>query len=68
VGLRRFLGVAGGVVLPALAVVGVAGRDPGATAAASGLALAAAAGGELLERRLFFTAATRPGMPGGLPS
>jgi DMSO reductase anchor subunit/ferredoxin len=68
VGLRRFLGVAGGVVLPALAVVGAAGRDPGVTATASALAFATAVAGEFLERCLFFTAVSKPRMPGGLPS
>jgi DMSO reductase anchor subunit len=68
VGLRRFLGVAGGVVLPALAVVGSVGEDPGATAAAVALALAAALGGEFLERHLFFTAVSKPRMPGVSPS
>jgi Fe-S-cluster-containing dehydrogenase component/DMSO reductase anchor subunit len=68
VGLRRFLGVAGGVVLPALAVVGSVANDPGATAAAAALALASAIGGEFLERRLFFSAVSKPRMPGVSPS
>jgi Fe-S-cluster-containing dehydrogenase component/DMSO reductase anchor subunit len=68
VGLRRFLGVAGGLVLPALAMVGWVGNDPGATAAAAVLALASAIGGEFLERRLFFTAVSKPRMPGVSPS
>jgi hypothetical protein len=68
VGLRRFLGVAGGLVLPALAVVGWVGNVPGATAPAAALALAAAMGGEFLERRLFFRAVSKPRMPGVSPS
>jgi formate dehydrogenase iron-sulfur subunit len=64
VGCRRFLGVTGGVVLPALAVVGTFGRDPGIVASSTFLAFAAAAAGELLERFLFFTAVARPKMPG----
>lgn len=67
-GLRRFLGVSGGVVLPALAVVGWAGNDPGVTVAASALALASAGTGEFLERSLFFTAVAKPRMPGVVPS
>ena len=67
-GLRRFLGLAGGLVLPALAVVGSVSGDRGAAVAAAILALAAAVGGELTERYLFFRAVTRPKMPGGLPS
>jgi formate dehydrogenase iron-sulfur subunit len=66
VGCRRFLGVTGGVVLPALAVVGTFGRDPGIVASATFLAFAAAAAGELLERFLFFTAVAMPKMPGVL--
>jgi len=67
-GLRRFLGATGGLVLPALAVVGTVSGDRGAAVAAALLALAAAVGGELTERYLFFRAVTRPKMPGGLPS
>lgn len=63
-GCRRFLGVTGGLVLPALAVVGAIGRDPGATCSSAFLALAASVGGELLERSLFFTAVARRKMPG----
>jgi hypothetical protein len=48
--------------------VGAAGGDAGVAAAASALALAASAGGEFLERWLFFTAVAKPRMPGGLPS
>jgi hypothetical protein len=44
------------------------GDDRGVAAAASVLALGAAVVGESLERSLFFTAVSRPKMPGGLPS
>lgn len=64
VGLRRFLGIVGGVFLPVLSVVGTLGRDPGAAATAALLSLAAVLAGELLERSLFFTAVVRPRMPG----
>jgi Fe-S-cluster-containing dehydrogenase component/DMSO reductase anchor subunit len=63
-GLRRFLGVAGGVVLPALSVVGAYGSDPAAVCVSALLALAASTAGELCERSLFFTAVVRPRMPG----
>ncbi len=66
-GFRRFFGVLGGVVLPALAIVGAASADPGITSAASMLALGASITGETAERYLFFTAVVRPKMPGGLP-
>jgi Fe-S-cluster-containing dehydrogenase component/DMSO reductase anchor subunit len=67
-GLRQFLGVAGGLVLPGLVVVGAVSGDRGVAAAAALLVLAASIGGELIERSLFFQAVTRPKMPGGLPS
>ncbi|MFI5455985.1 MAG: DmsC/YnfH family molybdoenzyme membrane anchor subunit [Isosphaerales bacterium] len=63
---RRLLGVVGGVVLPALAVMGALTAGAGATAAAAVLALAASIAGEMAERYLFFTAVVRPKMPGGL--
>jgi hypothetical protein len=65
VGLRRFLGLAGGVALPALVAVGSFSGDRGTVAAAALLTLAACLGGELLERLLFFTAVSKPGMSGG---
>jgi formate dehydrogenase iron-sulfur subunit len=65
-GLRRLLGVVGGVVLPALAVMGAVTANPGAAAAAAVLALAASIAGEMVERYLFFTAVVKPKMPGGL--
>lgn len=68
VGLRRLLGLAGGLALPAMAVVGAWSAAPGMAAGASVLALVASIGGELAERYLFFTTASRPGMPGGLAS
>jgi hypothetical protein len=67
-GLRRFLGVAGGLVFPALAVVGTVSDDRGLAASSSVVSLAASIGGELIERYLFFRAVTRPRMPGGQPS
>lgn len=67
-GLRRFLGIAGGVILPALAIVGAVSGDSGAVTSSAVLSLAATTGGELIERYLFFRAVTRPKMPGGLPS
>jgi DMSO reductase anchor subunit len=54
--------------MPVLAVVGAASADPGTTAAAAVLALAASIGGETVERYLFFTAVVKPKMPGGLMS
>jgi formate dehydrogenase iron-sulfur subunit len=65
-GLRRFLGVVGGVVLPALAIVAAATASPVATAAFAVVALAASIAGETAERYLFFTAVVKPNMPGGL--
>ncbi|MGO9596395.1 MAG: DmsC/YnfH family molybdoenzyme membrane anchor subunit [Isosphaeraceae bacterium] len=64
VGCRRFLGVTGGLVLPALAVVGAIGRDGGVAGSSAFLALAACLAGELLERSLFFTAVAKRKMPG----
>lgn len=65
-GLRRLLGVVGGVILPALAVMEVATANPGAAAADSVLALAVSIAGEMVERYLFFSAVVRLKMPGGL--
>ncbi len=65
-GLRRLLGVVGGVVLPALAAMAAATANPGATAAAAIAALLISVAGEISERYLFFTAVVRPKMPGGL--
>ncbi|AMV38403.1 DmsC/YnfH family molybdoenzyme membrane anchor subunit [Planctomyces sp. SH-PL62] len=65
--LRRLLGIAGGVVLPAVAAA-VVGREPHLAAQATTLAFATCLAGEILERHLFFTAVSRPTMPGGLPS
>jgi formate dehydrogenase iron-sulfur subunit len=67
-GLRRFLGVAGGMVLPGLVVVGVVSGDRGVAAATASLMMAATIGGELIERSLFFRAVTRLQIPGGRPS
>jgi Fe-S-cluster-containing dehydrogenase component/DMSO reductase anchor subunit len=65
-GLRQLLGLAGGIVLPALAVAASAWGNPGMAAAVAVLALATSIGGELAERYLFFTAVVRPRMTGGL--
>jgi Fe-S-cluster-containing dehydrogenase component/DMSO reductase anchor subunit len=65
---RRFFGIAGGVVLPLMAIAAAAAGFPVVAAATALLALVAALAGELLERSLFFTAAARSRMPGGLPS
>jgi formate dehydrogenase iron-sulfur subunit len=65
-GLRQLLGLAGGVILPALAIAATAWGNPGTTAAVAILALAASIGAETAERYLFFTAVVRPKMPGGL--
>ena len=67
-GLRCFLGAAGGLVMPALAIAAAVSGDRGAASAAAVLALTASIVGELIERSLFFRAVTRPKMPGGLPS
>ena len=64
-GLRRFLGLAGGVMMPMFAAVGAISGDPGAAIAASVLALTATLCGELTERYLFFTAVVKMKMPGG---
>jgi DMSO reductase anchor subunit/Fe-S-cluster-containing hydrogenase component 2 len=65
-GLRRFLGVVGGVVLPASAVVTASLADTWIAAACALLALGVSAAGEAAERYLFFTAVVRPRVPGGL--
>lgn len=67
-GVRRFFGLAGGIVLPAFAAVGAILGDPGLLVSTSILALAAALGGELAERFLFFTAVSRHTVPGGYTS
>jgi DMSO reductase anchor subunit len=65
-GLRRILGLAGGVVLPAAAVAASSGGMLAMSATAAVLALITSIGGELAERHLFFTAVVRPRMTGGL--
>jgi Fe-S-cluster-containing dehydrogenase component/DMSO reductase anchor subunit len=64
--LRRFLGVAGGGVLPALMLLAALWEVPVATAFLAILSLIASIGAETAERYLFFTAVVRPKMPGGL--
>jgi hypothetical protein len=67
--LRRALGVVGGVVLPALALVAsVDGRFDVPVAVTATLALVVSIGGEIAERYLFFTAVVAPKAPGGLLS
>jgi formate dehydrogenase iron-sulfur subunit len=65
-GLRRLLGVVGGVALPAFVAVGTATAHPTLTALGAVLALTVAICGELAERYLFFAAVVKPKMPGGL--
>jgi len=64
--LRQLLGLAGGGVLPALAITASAWGNTVMAAAVTVLALATSIGGELVERYLFFTAVVRPRMTGGL--
>jgi formate dehydrogenase iron-sulfur subunit len=64
--LRQLLGLAGGIVLPAMAIASAAWGSPRVTAAAAILALATSIGAEMAERYLFFTAVVRATMPGGL--
>jgi hypothetical protein len=63
---RIVLGLVGGVALPWIAVSGL--TSVAAVPAAPGLLFAlgavVAAGGELIERRLFFLASVAPRMPG----
>ena len=61
--LRLGLGIAGGIVLP-LAVATAA--DPTPRFALAVAALGVTFGGELAERYLFFSAVSRPKMPGGV--
>ena len=65
---RRLLGIAGGVVLPAVGVAAAVAGGVAPAAVAAGVGLAACVAGELLERRLFFVAVAKRRMPGGLPS
>jgi hypothetical protein len=65
---RRALGFLGGVALPIVWIGMGPPMVPGARRAAAILALIVALGGELAERRLFFAAAVRPKMPGGMGS
>jgi formate dehydrogenase iron-sulfur subunit len=65
-GLRRLLGVVGGVVLPAAAIIGAAMANPVAAAATAVLALVVSISAEVAERYLFFTAVVKPKITGGL--
>jgi Fe-S-cluster-containing dehydrogenase component/DMSO reductase anchor subunit len=65
---RVLSGVIGGIVLPALLIAANTPGEGGAAIAFGVVALAASLAGELLERSLFFRAAVRHRMPGGLPS
>jgi Fe-S-cluster-containing dehydrogenase component/DMSO reductase anchor subunit len=63
--VRVVLGLKAGVVVP-LTLAGLgAGAVPGVARGLSAMVLAGLVGGELLERTLFFAAASRPKMPGG---
>ena len=66
--LRRAFGVAGGVVLPMLAIAVTLTGGTELAAVSASFSLAASLFGESIERSLFFRAVTRPRMPGGLPS
>lgn len=66
--IRWGLGLAGGIALPGIMVVASAWAMPGVVTVAAVLALIASIGGELAERALFFSAVSRPKMPGGLAS
>jgi DMSO reductase anchor subunit len=61
--LRFAAGTIGGLVLPQVALA-YAGEGRGVALAA--LSVAALLAGEMLERALFFGAASSPGMPGGI--
>ncbi len=68
---RLLLGIAGGVLLPAIllagpAIVGPGGFRPSATFAIVGLIVLLTLIGELFERYIFFTAAVASKMPGAL--
>ena len=66
-GARLLLGVAGGVALPLLlAQLCLHRGSQGAIVAVALLAFLASVGAELIERMLFFRAASPPRMPGGL--
>ncbi len=67
-GWRLVLGVAGGIVTPAVLIVATTSGERGAAAVSGVVALAASLAGELLERSFFFRAVVPPRMPGGLPS
>lgn len=67
-GLRQSLALAGGVILPAVAVLSTATGNLVASALGAALALTISIAAELAERYLFFTAVVRPGMPGRILS
>lgn len=64
--LRRGLGFAGGIVLPLIWMGLGRPMEAAVGAGAATLALLALLAGELAERYLFFTAVSRPKMPGGM--
>ena len=65
---RVAVGLGAGLVIP-LTLAGLGpGAAPGVAASLSAISLAGLIAGELLERFLFFAAASRPKMPGGLHS
>jgi Fe-S-cluster-containing dehydrogenase component/DMSO reductase anchor subunit len=63
---RLLLGLAGGVVLPALLLGPLGTAGAGATCALVALMLGLLLAGEVVERTLFFTAVVAPRMPGAL--
>jgi Fe-S-cluster-containing dehydrogenase component/DMSO reductase anchor subunit len=64
--VRALLGVAGGIALPLVTVVG-AGVAPMVTAVVAVAAFVLVVAGELVERHQFFRVAVAPRMPGELP-
>ncbi len=65
--LRYGLGIAGGLVLPAI-VLNTASTQPAVAGGLAVLSLGLLITGEWVERTLFFTASPKPRMPGVLPS
>src|SRR5690606_24974199 len=62
---RLALGIAGGIALPVTIATSARWMPAVALGASAILSAVLLVGGELLERFLFFAAATRPRMPGG---
>jgi Fe-S-cluster-containing dehydrogenase component/DMSO reductase anchor subunit len=66
--VRYLLGVVGGLALPAVAATASFAGMPVAAGLLAVGSLVLVLAGEFIERYLFFTAVTKPMMPGGLPS